>query len=133
MSIALDFSDMFRQAPEQQSPAGGHGEKIGWTDNVENESPITDNTDLHSWVKTTLKSMNFSVKDEDLTQSSLEMWQRLLSERMHWQNQSQSVIEENISLRRKYENLDREKSALQSLVEGLQQVVLLLITLLRKF
>lgn len=123
MSIALDFSDMFRQAPER--PANATASFAATHDaenNVENICPASDSTDLHSWVKNTLKSMNFSVKDEDLTANSLQIWQRVLFERLHWQNQSQSVVEENISLRRKYEILDREKNALKNQLEGMQQV-----------
>lgn len=112
---------MFRHAPDQQSTSQSCESPADKSD-TENVIPPMDSNDLHSWVKNTLRSMNYSLKDEDLTAASLQVWQRVLFERLQWQNQSQSVTEENISLRRKYEILDREKCALKGQVECNQQV-----------
>jgi hypothetical protein len=133
MSIALDFSDMFRQAPREQSestvkPTAGSPEcAIGSND--ENAAP-TAAADMKSWVQSTLRSLNLTVKDEDLPSGSLSVWQRLLTERLQWQNQSQSVVEENIVLRRKFENLDREKTGMKTQIDGLLQVIILLFSLI---
>lgn len=124
MSIALDFSDMFRQAPEKKPATSIPDNTLPRDVSVESENipPSAEANDVSSWVKSTLGSLNFVVKDEDLNPSSVSMWQRVLTERLHWQNQCQAVMEENISLRRKFDSLDREKTALKTQVETLSQV-----------
>ena len=123
MGVSLDFSDMFRQTSK---PRNQVQENSVEENNDENVAPqeIEGSSDVKSWVEYHLKSLNIEIKDEDFTSSSLTIWQRLLQERQQWQNQSQAVSEENMSLRRKYDNIDREKTALKVTVDGLQQVCL---------
>jgi hypothetical protein len=125
MSIALDFSDMFKSQTDKKV-SDAHIEKISsenlFTEN-ENIPPTTSNSDdLFCWVKNNLLALNYNVKDEQINESSLHLWQKIITERLHWQNQTQSVAEENAMLRRKVEQSEKDKTSLRLQIDNMHQV-----------
>lgn len=97
MSVALDFSDMFRQQNAGSSASLAKKRDANNSDSAsdltrafqfetaksdENAPPgNSSRDDLRSWVRASLSALNMSgLKDEDLTDASLPVWQKLIND-----------------------------------------------------
>ena len=79
MSVALDFSDMFvsREGKRQNSSTIPVKENNLMSENC---PPSALPGDSLTWVKNSLNGMNFAIKEDDISENTVPIWQKVLAE-----------------------------------------------------
>lgn len=89
MSISLDFSDMFVLQDSKRLPCVSRENSLMHAlqlEDDENTPPpipsvsLSHSGDMRTWVTSTLRSMNYDLKEDQLSEESLPIWQKIISE-----------------------------------------------------